>query len=704
MESRVETRGGDVQPKRSTPLHAGARTATSSSAAARAAAKPPRSATSAAKMALASARDAVEQSAQPVAPFVGLSLDEPALQQTKTQAYPGNRTVSTSAAPALDHIVDSSSKAGSEVIQSPRRTLWQAPNQRSGLESAPKTTATENSGLAGVVLETMRSDSNGKREQLQLRCIRSLNSLVEQDIEHCAQICAEGGVALVVDAMRALENSLEVLTSASKLIGKLCDSFSTTNTSSSAATNSFNPAVVCLEHDAFGELKHAVSRHSDSFDLAEAVVFAVGSMILSTNSTLESTEVDRYDTQTLAATEPCGMILTKLMEQGVVELITKLMKRWRPSSDSSFESGEISVASFWAFQGNCMAILEHISLRAADGRIAWREAGAVSCLVQNIQSVCRGDYASPASSSGSKHKSTSSSVRPPLQEEVKAGLFVEQAIRSLCSLAQGDSALQQHIGDMGGVEAVVLSMRYFDAHVGILSESCVTLRYLMFTQGNRVRLAACRGVEAVKNALVRLQIEPLPLLNALLALSNSIFMSAANEAVAIECDTVETIAGVMRLYHSKAEFHELGCRVFRNLAFTLASHKRSSKPRSMLIDSVMSSLIAFPEARGVQLHGVAALVNLSDSYGKDLLENRLEEHLESLERRFAEDEDIMKQSAALLERLCEETLSRNSKSRGSFVKRVFSRGSSTAQTPSRAQSMAMARHSTGNSLSQSTTF
>mmetsp|Transcript_12614 Transcript_12614/g.21560 ORF Transcript_12614/g.21560 Transcript_12614/m.21560 type:complete len:402 (+) Transcript_12614:147-1352(+) len=351
-----------------------------------------------------------------------------------------------------------------------------------------------------------------------------------------------------------------------------------------------------------------------------------------------------------------------------------------------------------ALHANSLAIIEKLVLSDKRAKMVVVEAGGVPVIVNNIERYTgkiagghgeilpdsgrssskkahnRGAALSRTISLSSATVQTVSSVTA--QEQL---VFTEQAIRALCAISMDCPEGTGHIGEMGGIEAVVSAMRHYNAQDAILSEGCVTLRYLAFSEHNRARMVSCNAVDVIKQSLVRLQIEPLPTLNALLALSNAIYMCPKNEALAVDSGCVEVISGVMSLHRANAEVQEIGCRVYQNLAFHMAQSKKGSV-RTTMLDSLRVTLIAFPESRGVQLHGCAALVNLSEIYTKDLASHNLDAHLEGVVRRYANDREIEEQASILLSRIAEEKLNKSQKSTISIITRALT-GKSTSSNP-----------------------
>ncbi|KAA8499011.1 Protein aardvark [Porphyridium purpureum] len=563
--------------------------------------------------------------------------------------------------------------------------------QRTTSRSSPATlspSATPSDGLVGVAVDAMQSDVGAKTLHVQQRCISNLRSICEHSVASATQFIRGDGPALVVLAMSTHRLDETTQVAGLKLLGTVFDS-----------VRAENERILEIVRD--GAIALAVSAaHSfaDSYSMAEAVVFFIGSLVMCSLRASEErgitkgTKGDENNSEGFAesaldgATDEPGPhpsyhpltreIESQFSEKGVMGLLVDVMKRWRLEQSSTASAS--SVRSIVGFQNNCMAVIEHHALENTDCKSDVVQAGGVAPIIHNMEMVAvKGGFADQAVE-----------LRLLMQ-------FMEQAIRTLCVLSCDSAPMQQHIGEMGGIEVIAAAMRQFDSQITLLAEGCITLRYLAFTKDNRDRMARCRAVEVIKMCIVRLQIEPLPTLNALLALSNCLYLSPRNEKLAVECGCVETVAGVMKLHHLNSSVQETGCRVFRNLAFQVRESKKSAV-RSVMADTLISTLISFPEIHGIQMHGCAALVNLTDSYAKDLLGQRLEDHLDGILRRFQDDPELAQQARILIERMSQAQFAKMQKSKSSFITRAFSKQSSSYSGTGAASGDASSRSRSGS--------
>ncbi|KAA8494707.1 Protein aardvark [Porphyridium purpureum] len=257
--------------------------------------------------------------------------------------------------------------------------------------------------------------------------------------------------------------------------------------------------------------------------------------------------------------------------------------------------------------------------------------------------------------------------------------FLQIAIQILASLARKNTANQEEISELNGIEVILNAMRNQMTHEGVLLAGCQALRFLGFSRENRTRIGDADGVEMVVTAIKQLQTNPAALLVVLKSLNNVTFDNLQNKSAAGRCGAIQLTVEIMDLNRNSGELQEDGCRLLRNLAEGVELNQRIMVDVGGL-SSVLFAMTTHPNYLGICEHSCAALlvlakndmllsnVNVADV--RRLVESRLEMHRENIEfQRYAKELlELLDDNAASIQRnrTRSRSMSRSrSKSRGS---------------------------------------
>lgn len=282
------------------------------------------------------------------------------------------------------------------------------------------------------------------------------------------------------------------------------------------------------------------------------------------------------------------------------------------------------------------------------------------------------------------------SVYSPLLEELvrflvcsessqaKYGRAHELCISLLSAVASENSVLQEGIGELGGVAAVIdvthahLMERQDCGHAlacSVPQRAAVFLRRMAFVAGNRVILrASAHGIHVLVELVRKLRTESLLVEQALLALGNNLFDSEVGKARLLELNGVCAILSVMTTHPHVSGLQDACCLSLR----AVCDGSRANSDETVKlggIEAFIHVLRTYNENATLQEHGLATLIVLvqNSGIGVERYRSSIQEVACAAAETFRHSPVIKAQRALLNEELDESGLNGKPRRRSRFI-------------------------------------